>query len=588
MINSLVKYMNVDTSKLKMKRETRAVDNFDQVTYMYPPAWLMKVRPSPKLGFERRTFSKGQVVASGFRPLACDVVQEKDVAIKMRDGVTLYADIFRPAEAVDLPVVLAWTPYGKTNPPLDYDVFPNRANIPKDTTCGLDTFEGPDPDYWVQNGYAVAVVDSRGSTHSEGDFRAMGHEEAKDISDAIEWLGTQRWSNGKVGMTGNSWLAISQYFAAAEQPGHLAAIAPWEGFSDLYRDLLCWGGIPTTQFASKLGMYFRLRPDAAAEDFTTMLLEHPEPNDYWDKEKRPAFDRIKVPMYAVASWSSNIHPYGTFRAWKLAGSQDKWLRVHNTQEWPDLHTPKYRDELRDFFDYYLKGIDNGWHNTPRVRVSLLDTAGPDLVDVPIADFPAPDTEYQRLHLDGAQRSLVEKSPTGTDVATYDTKTLGAAEFRYTAEADMDLCGYITARLFVSTDAGDDMDLFMYVYKEDSLGVAHPPKILGCDFMGAESRLRVSRRRVSEGTLWDYKYDGKDPQPVKPGEIVQIDVVFWPVGMTWRKGEALVLSVGSTNLRRIEFPAPPIPTINQGHHTVHTGGSTASHIDIPVVRSTRNP
>jgi predicted acyl esterase len=384
-------------------------------------------------------------------------------------------------------------------------------------------------------------------------------------------------------MTGNSWLAISQWFAAAEQPEHLAAIAPWEGFSDLHRDVICWGGIPALQFSNKLSMYFRLRPGAAAEDFGSMLRAHPHANSYWEKEKRPGFNRIEVPLYAVASWSSNLHPYGTFRAWKLAASQQKWLRVHNTQEWPDLHTPKYRDDLRAFFDYFLKEEDNGWAETPRVRVSLLDMTGPDRVDVALGDFPPPETTITRLHLDAADHVLGYSAPATQATATHHAEdTPGSSQFRIRVDEDLAICGYIKARLFVSTTAGDDMDLFMYVSKADSLGIAYPPKVLGVDFHGAESRLRVSRRNVTSDVVWDYKYDTGEGQHLAPGQVVQVDVVFWPIGLTLRKGEHLVLTVAAHNVQKIEFPTPPLPTVNQGRHRIHTGGGTPSYIELPVM------
>lgn len=580
----VLKYVNVDLTKVPMKRVEKAFDHFDDVAFMRPPKLFSLIKKIPPLKPQTDVLERGSVSGRGYRPLVCDLVYDRDVPIVLRDGIRVYADIFRPVDdSQTYPVVLAWTPYGKIDPPVDYEVFPDRANMRKELSCGLDTFEGPEPDYWVENEYIVAVVDSRGSTNSEGDFLTMGHEEAKDIYDTIEWLGTQPWSNGNVGMVGNSWLAISQYFVAAEKPPHLAAIAPWEGFSDLYRDQVCWGGIPAMNFANRLGMYLRPRPGANCEDFGTMLARHPQINDYWAKEKRPNFDNIEVPMYAVASWTSNLHPYGTFRAWKMAASKQKWLRVHNTQEWIDFQTPKYRDELRDFFDHFLKGEDNCWTSTPRVRVSLLDPSGPDLVDQAIEDFPVPDTRYDRLFLDARNGTLVPVAPTPCSASIYrSSDNKGQAQFKITFDKDVTLCGYITARFFVSVDKGDDMDLFAYVNKEDSIGVAEHPRVLGVDFMGAEGRLRVSHRTVTDGTLWDYKYDWTVRQPLEPNDVVQVDLVLWPLGMTWRKGEKLVLTLAGYNLQNIEFPAPPISTINQGCHSIHAGGDYASYIDIPVV------
>ncbi len=61
---------------------------------------------------------------------------------------------------------------------------------------------------------------------------------------------------------------------------------------------------------------------------------------------------------------------GTFRAWDQLASEQKWLRVHNLQEWPDFYKEENQADLRKFFDFFLKGIDNGWTDTPRVRYSI--------------------------------------------------------------------------------------------------------------------------------------------------------------------------------------------------------------------------
>jgi putative CocE/NonD family hydrolase len=108
--------------------------------------------------------------------------------------------------------------------------------------------EGPDPAYWCNHGYAVIYVDARGSFFSEGDIYYWGTNSANDCYDFIEWTAAQGWCNGKVAMSGNSWLGIIQWFAAVQNPPHLAAIAPWEGHIDLYRYDVLRGGIPDTAF----------------------------------------------------------------------------------------------------------------------------------------------------------------------------------------------------------------------------------------------------------------------------------------------------------------------------------------------------
>jgi len=538
----------------------------------------------PPFKTETFTVPKGTVKAEGYRPTVVDMLVMRDQAVKMRDGVTIYVDIFRPVDTgASVPVLLAWTPYGKVDPPNNYDLYANRAWMDKDQSCGFDTFEGPEPDYWVNFGYAVAVADSRGSTHSEGSMLYLGHQEGLDIYDCIEWLGTREWSNGKVAMAGNSWLGICQYFAADLKPPHLAAIAPWEGYSDIYRDVVCRGGIPGAEFLNAVNKTLRI-PNGI-ESIPLMLEKYPFINDYWEDEKRAKFTTIEIPAYFAASYSSCVHPYGTLRAWSLVSSKRKWLRIHNTQEWPDQQTPKYRDDLRGFFDHFLKGADNGWpERTAKARVSLLDAFGPDIVDREEDDFPIPATEYRRLYLDGSTCCLSDIKPADEAKATYevgDDKD-GSLRFKIKFDEDADICGYCSARLFVSTSKGNDMDLFMYVYKSDSLDVENFPLMLGVDFMGAEARLRVSHRKVINRDLFDWQHEHKAEELIEPGQIVEIETVFWPTGTTIRKGEHLILVISAKELQLFEFPTPRLKTRNEGEHTIHTGGRFDSFITIPVI------
>ena len=567
--------------------KTRKYDYYNEVIFtdgveeMDTGAYKPKLEYPP---FKTETYMvpKGTVKAEGYRPTAADMLVMRDQPVMMRDGVIIYADIFRPVdESMKAPVVLAWTPYGKVDPPNNYDLYANRAWMDKDQSCGFDTFEGPEPDYWVNFGYAVAVCDSRGSTHSEGSMLYLGHQEGLDIYDTIEWLGTQEWSSGKVAMAGNSWLGICQYFAADLRPPHLAAIAPWEGYSDVYRDVVCRGGIPGAEFLNAVNKTLRI-PNGI-ESIPLMLEKYPFINEYWEKEKRAKFTPIDIPAYFAASYSSCVHPYGTLRAWSRVASKQKWLRIHNTQEWPDQQTPKYRDDLRDFFDHFLKGEDNGWpERTAKVRVSLLDAFGPDIVDREEADFPVPDTDYRKLFLDGADNSLSYEKPLTEAQASYDAGADGSVRFKFKFDEDADICGYCSARLFVSTDAGNDIDLFMYVYKSDSLDTENFPLMLGVDFMGAEARLRVSHRKVICRELFDWQHEHKTEELIEPGQIVEIETVFWPTGTTIRKGEHLIFVVSAKELQLFEFPTPRLKTRNEGIHTIHTGSEYGSYISIPVI------
>ena len=282
-----------------------------------------------------RTLEAGFRVAPPFRALPVDVVLDKDVAVPVRDGTTIHVDVFRPAGTEPVPVIVAWSPYGKgqgTSASV-MGVF-GLVGLDNSVVSGLEKFEAPDPAYWCAQGYAIANPDVRGVVDSEGDSVLWDRQEGRDCHDLIEWLAQQSWCSGRVGMSGTSYLAVSQWFTAAEQPPHLVAINPWEGVSDVYRDLVMRGGMPDTGFAQQLqeGSFFGRN---RKEDILTEAELHPLMDDLW-ANKIPDFERITVPAYVVASYSNTLHTAGTFRAWRRMASEHKWLRIHNTQEWPDL------------------------------------------------------------------------------------------------------------------------------------------------------------------------------------------------------------------------------------------------------------
>lgn len=159
-------------------------------------------------------------------------VTTKDLKIVMDDGVVLRGDLTRPAGADGkaiggrLPVIVTITAYNKTV-------------IGSGATGGLG---GSDPGYLVKRGYAQLTVDARGTGSSEGVWKAFSAREGKDAGAIVEWAASRPWSSGKVGMTGPSYMGISQLFAAARQPKGLKAIFPQVPAADVYRDVVATGG----------------------------------------------------------------------------------------------------------------------------------------------------------------------------------------------------------------------------------------------------------------------------------------------------------------------------------------------------------
>lgn len=100
-------------------------------------------------GFKQETLvlKAGSVRREGAKPLSCDILLERDVPVKLRDGVTIYADVFRPVGGDKCPALLVWSPYGKEIGGQMLDDVPMRAGVPLNATSGLEKFEGPDPAY---------------------------------------------------------------------------------------------------------------------------------------------------------------------------------------------------------------------------------------------------------------------------------------------------------------------------------------------------------------------------------------------------------------------------------------------------------
>ena len=156
------------------------------------------------------------------------MIIERDVPVPVRGGVTVYADVFRPAEGRPAPPLIAWSPYGKHAGPQLPERYPDGGVAPGQLSQ-YAAFESPDPVHWTAQGYAVVNADIPGTWFSGGDATFLSPEEAACGHDLIEWAGTQGWSNGRVGLSGVSYLTSSQWTIAATRPPHLAAINPWEG-----------------------------------------------------------------------------------------------------------------------------------------------------------------------------------------------------------------------------------------------------------------------------------------------------------------------------------------------------------------------
>jgi len=260
-----------------------------------------------------------------------DIRVERNVAVPMRDGTALRADVFRPEPEGDYPVLLTRTPYNKSLGNLSYGwLQPIRP---------------------ASEGYVVVVQDVRGRFESEGTFQPF-HQELNDGFDTVEWAARQPWSNGRVGMYGISYLGATQWLAAAAQPPNLQAIFPALTGSDYYDGWTYQGG------AFKLG--FNLT-------WTAILLALPEIArsglplaqqqellaglygvvwDHWPSTRH-------LPLREVPAFAHDVvAPY--YREWLEHPTRDAfWSRVSIEEAHPRIHTPAYN--LGGWYDLFIRG-----------------------------------------------------------------------------------------------------------------------------------------------------------------------------------------------------------------------------------------
>lgn len=557
---------------------------------------------------------------------------ERDVEVTMADGLKLKCNIFSLSTGGSFPVILAMTPYGKDqtppvyNPggsfsPSAYDNYVNRlysqaSDLGHQKISTLTIFEGPDPAFWVPNGYVVMIVDQRGCFKSEGNPPTPA-QMGDDLFHLIEWAGTQKWSNGNVGMVGVSALAMNQYEVASRQPPppHLKAIIPWEGFSDRYRDASFWGGIPETNFMKRIqkASIQSLPPNVSPLEAARLWADAIDPvaNQSLIAEA-PKLERITVPALICASWSDKgLHSRGNFELWRRMSSKEKWLYTHGGKKWERFYSEEGAAYQKKFFDHYLKGGDNGWGETPAVRLEIRETL--DEYQVRFEnEFPLARTEYKKLYLDGREGSL--KPVTGPkEKVVYNSTAGGSARFSCTFSEETELTGYMKVKLWVSAEDADDMDLFVTVKKfagpcdadneicralEEVIqarpGIGRITKGNEIQFRGmngfsgdmaARGQMRVSQRELDEGlsTPWHPVQKFQGEKKLKPGEIVPVEIAFLPSSTLFRKGESLSLEIQGycpVHNTLLEYDW----LINKGRHAIYTGGDYDSYLQVPVIPS----
>ncbi|MEZ4585049.1 MAG: CocE/NonD family hydrolase [Gemmatimonadales bacterium] len=312
------------------------------------------------------------------------IVMSYDVRVPMRDGVTLSADVYRPAGSAKVPTILVRTPY-------DNGTAPNVAS----------------GKLWAGRGYALVLQDVRGRGESDGTFYPLATE-ADDGYDTIEWIARQPWSDGKVGMMGGSYLGWVQMYAAIAKPPALKALIPIVTPPDPDRNFPvqhgAYGPATISWLAAVSG---KTMQDISQHDLRATYshlplyeadqllgrtlaawrdwLDHPVRDEYWEKLAfQKALAQVDVPMLHVSGWYDDVL-VGTTENYDLMKEKPNQFMLigpwgHQVNRSRKLGQIDFGPEavinldslyLR-WFDRWLKDVDNGVERDPKVRIFVME------------------------------------------------------------------------------------------------------------------------------------------------------------------------------------------------------------------------
>jgi putative CocE/NonD family hydrolase len=559
-----------------------------------------------------------------------NITVDRDVPAKMRDGTTLFADVYRPSEPGRYPALLFRTPYNKSDAA---DGFVVSA---------------------VRHGYVVALQDVRGQFRSEGEFNPY-LQEVDDGHDSIEWLAALPYVNGRVGTYGLSYPGAVQWMTAPTRPPHLVAMVPAMTFANarhfIYQGgifeapILNWllqrqvkarreRGLPygslqeaqraLAQHREAWVTYNPLRDLPVMRDFPVWRewLDHADNDAYWKPYDIEAqHPQIVVPALNVTAWNDDNYgqPGATrnFVGMRRSGGTDEARRGQRLLIGPWTHgVPTldkttfagvdygpnagfdYTEYLLRYFDYWLKGVDTGFTQEPPVRYFVMG----DNVWRTAGDWPPPGTRATDLALtaDGGLRwpddtakaadqpatvrfvydprnplrvpgdgAYYASGPHSTDWRVVTSRRDVAVFTSAPLEHDVEITGQIVARLWFSSTA-PDTDVTMRL-----LDVS--PDGRTANFTAAAGMLRTRYRSTERDSA---------PARLPPNQPVELEINLGYTSYVVRAGHRLQAYVGGSVFPYVHPNTwEPFRDWSQAvtaTQTVHIGPAHPSRLVVPVM------
>jgi len=549
----------------------------------------------------------------GFQPVF-KVRMKRNVKVRMRDGVFLRVDVYYPDVEGKFPALLAVSPYCKEAQALPIPPQPSQSSLI------VGSLEAGNTEYIVSKGYAHVIADIRGTGRSDGEFAGIyAAEQSRDGYDLVEWIAKQPWCDGKVGMVGISYFGVIQLMIAAEQPPHLKAIFPYDANNDRYRDGTYDGGILSSFYyeiynrqisankavseslrsipPKKLGRLIEERandPEIRNNPWYYRILMNPQMNPgffdilvhptdgpfYWERSPYRRFSKIKIPTYVGSGWYAYpfTHLPGAFRAYLGIEAPKKLLIGPPVFLERPFH--QYHDVITRWYDYWLKGIDNGIMKEPPIRIFVMgaNTWRNEY------EWPLKRTKWTKFYLRSWERlseepeafyyepdCFVQQPPTMT-------KTIQSLKYETPAlSEDTEITGPIALYLYASIDT-EDTNWIVTLSDVDPYGSEREL---------TRGWLKASHRAVDESKSmpWQPYHPHLKPEPVIPGKIYEYAIEIRPTSNLFREGHRIKLQIASLDLPEpfIRGPKPHHLAISKTTlHRIHRSKKYKSYLLLPVI------
>lgn len=506
----------------------------------------------------------------------------KNLRVPMRDGIELAADVYSGLDDKPRPALVALSPYGKELQALALTMPPQKRPSPMWDGC----IEAGDIARVVGEGYAHVIGDLRGSGDSQGEhignYNAGGVSLGEDAYDFIEWVAAQPWCDGNVGMIGISYFGSMQILAAAERPPHLKAIFVSGGHYDFYETTyhggVMWfmpraaregrGGDSGWAFTDRVKSRMiekysdaelkelvakRLQdPDIQAWPNLVHLLHYPKNHEAWFdivmneldgewyEERNPVnlAQNIEIPVYLQLDQG---------RGWTLDGTIELFETLKGPKKldigpYPPMQSRPFieeHDKMFRWYDYWIKGIDNGIMDEPAVSVFVEGSRQ----TVEAANWPPKDIEYTDLYLRPRRKLLLEPEPMATEFAAPDgfyqaplTVTDKVEIISWSTEAfevPREMIGTGAAHIYAAIDQEDTN----FILRLWDVAPSGKRQLVTTGF------LKASHRELDDRTSHGNPYHPHTrTQPVEPGKIEEYVIRLYPFANTFTQGHKLELEL----------------------------------------------